>query len=61
MDGLLTIPLIIKYYENKEKYPEIFKEISEYNYKDCVVLKEIVKVLLEYHQINTKINLLNLI
>jgi hypothetical protein len=53
MDGLLTIPLIIKYYENKEKYPEIFKEISEYNYKDCVVLKEIVEVLLEHHQQNT--------
>ena len=53
MDGLLTIPLIIKYYKNKEKYPEIFKEISEYNYKDCVVLKEIVEVLLEHHQQNT--------
>ena len=61
MDGLLTIPLIIKYYGNKEKYSEIFRKISEYNYKDCVVLKEIVEVLLEHHQINTKINLLNLI
>ena len=54
MDGLLTIPLIIKYYENKEKYPEIFNKISEYNYKDCIVLKEIVKVLLEHNQLNVE-------
>jgi hypothetical protein len=56
MDGLLTIPLIIKYYGNKEKYSEIFRGISEYNYKDCIVLKEIVEVLFKHHQRNTKLN-----
>jgi len=57
INGLLTIPLIIKFYENTVKNAKILEDISIYNYKDCIVLKELVELLLEIHENNNLNNL----
>ena len=57
INGLLTIPLIIKFYEDTDKNAKILEDISIYNYKDCIVLKELVELLLVIHENNNLNNL----